>query len=230
MRNHVWAGRFLTLIALFSALLLPIAGCTPEAQTDAARAVTFASPAYAQTTNSTGLTPSLQSAYGQVFCSSNIAGVASQAGLSATTPVLTLYNPKGSSVDLVLWKVGWVQPVAAAAAGLVWLTANTDPNAAAVTGTLTTTKVFNTRVGQTTSPTGQALLAATLPAAPTAGMLLGTMLTGAITTVPNTGCNWTELNGLVRIAPGGAVSVQTSTASGALGLAVTYVWSEEPSI
>ncbi|HYE70508.1 MAG TPA: hypothetical protein VD932_03190 [Aquabacterium sp.] len=161
-----------------------------------------------------------------LFCSSNVTGVTTQAGLSATTPALTLYNPKGSGKDLVLYAVGWHHTVAPAAASTVWLAVNNDPNAAAVTGTLTSTKIFNTLIGNTSSPTGQCLLAATLPAAPTAALNLGAMLTGAITTAPSVGVNWTYFDGAFVVHPGGAVSFQTSTASGASGFWGTFIWYE----
>src|SRR3990167_9862723 len=58
---------------------------------------------------------------GAVFSVCNQAGVTSQAGLSLTTPVLTLYNPLGSGVLGRLWYAGCTFTVAFATAGAIWL-------------------------------------------------------------------------------------------------------------
>src|SRR3990167_681827 len=75
---------------------------------------------------------------GRCYTVANQSGVTSQAGLSATTPVLTLYNPAGSGVNGRLWFAGATIEVAAATAGSIVLAAGTNTVAAAVTGTLTT--------------------------------------------------------------------------------------------
>src|SRR3990167_2117669 len=59
---------------------------------------------------------------GNVFTGANLLGtpVTTQAGLSATTPALTLYNPVGSGVNLVLLTVTVdITTSPAAAAGLM---------------------------------------------------------------------------------------------------------------
>lgn len=162
---------------------------------------------------------------GRCFAVCNQAGVTSQAGLVATTPVLTLYNPAGSGVNGILWFAGASFSVAFAAASAVFLAAGSNPNAAAVTGTPTTAH-RNLKLGGA-EPTLRPMLAATLPAAPVGICLLGMGLTGAITTVPalQTMGRWFE-GGLI-IAPGTNVSIQTSTASGASGMFCEYIWEEE---
>jgi hypothetical protein len=162
---------------------------------------------------------------GKVFAVSNQAGVTSQAGLSATTPVLTLYNPAGSGKNGILHYAGALMAVANAAAAAVWLAANTNVAAAAVTGTLTTAH-RNLKLGGA-EPTLRPMLAATLPAAPVGVCLLGMGLTGAITTVPGLVPYSRWFEGSLIIAPGTAISIQTSTASGASGLWCEYVWEEE---
>ena len=77
---------------------------------------------------------------GNCFAVANQSGVTSQAGLSATTPVLTLFNPPGSGVNLELIYAGALLIVANAAAAVVWLAANTATTAAVVTGTATTAR------------------------------------------------------------------------------------------
>lgn len=164
---------------------------------------------------------------GTVFSVCNQTGVASQAGLSATTPVLTLANPAGSTVSGRLWMASAHFEVAFAAAASVWLAAGTNTVAAAVTGTLTTAhrnlKFRGTGAqGNTLTP----LLAATLPAAPVAIDTLGVGLTGAITTAPTQLPMVKWYNGAILIQPGCNISIQTSTASGALGTLCSYIWEE----
>lgn len=164
---------------------------------------------------------------GRVWTVCNQAGITSAAGLSATTPALTVYNPLGSGGKGILWYAGANFSVAFTAAAAVWLAANTVPTAAAVTGTLTTAH-RNVKLGSATSPTFlQFLLAATLPAAPVGIHLLGMGLTGAITTVPcqNNLGEW--FDGAIEILPGTAISIQTSTASGTSGTWCTYKVEEQ---
>ena len=117
---------------------------------------------------------------GNVYGVANQAGVTSQAGLSVTTPVLTLSNPAGSGKKGVLWYAGAVFSVAFATVGAIFVAAGTNVNAAAVTGTLTTAH-RNLKLGSAASNAIKAYLAATLPAVPVAVAILGVGLTGAIT-------------------------------------------------
>ena len=164
-------------------------------------------------------------ARGKCFSVANQAGVTSQAGLSATTPVLTLYNPAGSGVNGYLHLAGVNFSVAFAAAAQIWLAANTNINAAAVTGTLTTAH-RNLKLGGP-EPTLRPMLAATLPAAPVGICLLGIGLTGAITTVPALQTLYREFYGGLVISPGTAISIQTSSASGTSGTWCEYIWEED---
>jgi hypothetical protein len=163
---------------------------------------------------------------GKVFAVANQAGVTSQAGLSATTPVLTLANPSGSGVNCILWYAGASFSVAFAAAAAVWAAVGTNPAAAAVTGTLTTAH-RNLLLGGG-NPAVVPMLAATLPAAPVAVSLLGMGLTGAITTVPQLQTLERWFNGAIILQPGTNFSIQTSTASGASGTFCEYIWEEVP--
>lgn len=150
------------------------------------------------------------------------AGVTSQAGLSATTPVLTLANPAGSGVNGVLWFAGATFTVAFATAGVVWLAHSAVP---ATLATLSTAH-RNLKLGGAQGNKIKALLAATLPAAPVGICLLGAGLTGAITTVPQVQTLGRWFNGGVIVEPGQAVSIQTGVASGASGTFCEYIWEE----
>ena len=162
---------------------------------------------------------------GQVYAVANQTGVTSQAGLSATTPVLTLYNPLGSGKNAVIWYAGAIFLVAFAAASAIYVAVGTDVQSAAVTGTLTTDH-RNLKLGMTQSPAVRTYLAATLPAAPVAIALLGAGLTGAITTAPAIKPIGRWFNGSMVLKPGTNLSIQTSTASGASATLCEYIWEE----
>lgn len=176
---------------------------------------------------STDITAPFQAAVlrGNVYGVANQTGVTSQAGLSATTPVLTLYNPADSGVNLVLWYASAIFMVAFAAASEVWLAANTNTSAAATTGTATTTH-RNLLLGSSGNMKASPLLAATLPAAPVAISQLGVGLTGAITTEPTHQALERWYNGGIILKPNTAISVQTGTASGASSTLCEYIWEE----
>jgi hypothetical protein len=162
---------------------------------------------------------------GHVYGVANQTGVTSQAGLSATTPVLTLYNPAGSGKKAVLWYAGAIFTVAFAAAAAIYVAVGTDTAADAVTGTLTTTH-RNMKLGASSTNACKAYLAATLPAAPVAVSLLGAGLTGAITVAPIAQPVGRWFNGSIILEPGTNFSIQTSTASGASGTFCEYIWEE----
>lgn len=163
---------------------------------------------------------------GSVFAVANQSGVTSQAGLSGTTPVLALFNPKGSGVNGVLIYAGCVHSVAFAAAAVIWLAANMNVAAADVTGTEATPR--NALLGNNRTASLRGLTAATLPGAPVAVASLGVGLTGAITTIPSLQPLGKWFDGSVVLGPGSAISIQTSTASGASGLFCEFLWEEVP--
>lgn len=164
---------------------------------------------------------------GRCFTVAAVAGITTQAGLSATTPALTLYNPATSGVNAVLWYAGVSFDVVFAAVSTVYVAVGTNTVAAAVTGTLTTTH-RNCLLGSTNNPAVTPLLAATLPAAPVAASILGHGLTGAVVLLPTTKplCRW--FNGGLILKPGTNLSIQTSAASGATGTWCEYIWEEIP--
>jgi hypothetical protein len=163
---------------------------------------------------------------GRCFGVANQVGITSQAGLSATTPALTLYNPAGSGVTGRLWMASAQFEVAFTAAASVWLCAGTNVVAAATTGTLTTAH-RNLKLGGVQQGNRiVAFLAATLPAAPVAIDLLGVGLTGAITTATALSPMTKWYNGAILIQPGTNISIQTSTASGTVSTLLAYFWEE----
>jgi hypothetical protein len=163
---------------------------------------------------------------GNTYVCANQSGVTTQAGLSATTPALTLYNPVGSGVYAEIVFAGCFASVAFAAAAAVWLAANTNLSAAAVTGTAGS--VRNALLGAAVGNKVACYTAATLPAAPVAVAALGVGLTGAITTLPALPTLGRFFDGALILYPGAALSFQTSTASGASGFFGEFAWEEIP--
>lgn len=161
---------------------------------------------------------------GNVYACANQAGVTSQAGLSLTTPVLTLANPAGSAKRCVLWYAACAFEVAFAAAAAIFAAVGGGLNTAAVTGTAGT--VRNLKTGSAVGNGINAFTAATLPAAPVAVGVLGVGLTGAITTVPISQSIERWYNGALIIPPGFNFSLQTRTASGASAMFCEYIWEE----
>lgn len=174
---------------------------------------------------------------GNVWIGSNPSGTAvtSQAGVSATTPALTLYNPINSPVNLVLWSVGVAIQAAPAAAAAVMLAYNFPALAGVPTGptTVTNGNVTNALIskgmyGSATAITtqggswGQVYRVSTLSAAPIAFRnLFGTTGAAAIS-----GMAFRDsIEGQVIVPPGVAISVQTSSAA---SLVCDYVWEEVP--
>ena len=150
---------------------------------------------------------------GYVYHVCNQSTVVTQAGLSATTPALTIANRVGSGKIVKIWYAGCVGLVAAVAGAAVYACLGGGAGAAAVTETTAAT-VRNAKTGDTTAPPGVACLAvATLPAAPVAIALLGAQLTGAITTIPVVAPFGRWFDGALNIRANYNFTIQTSTAT-----------------
>lgn len=167
---------------------------------------------------------------GRVFGCCNQTGVTSQAGLSGTTPVLTLYNPAGSGINVHVWYVGAIFNVAFATASAVFVGLHQTSAAAkavSAVGTISTNTRNMLSTASLAAGQAQACLAATA-ATPIGVAILGGGLTGAITTVPVAPpcCRW--FDGSLILPEDSAISVQTGVASGAAGLWCEYIWEERP--
>lgn len=155
-----------------------------------------------------------------VYNASTQAGVALSTGLSTTQTGFTLTNPIGSGYNLILLEIAIVPTtIPAASAGIV-LTANTNPNAAAVTqGTALT--VRNAKLGAGSNAVGLAASAVTLPAAPVVIMPLGGI---AGTTDVQSPYTLKDLDGLFVVTPGCAVSINSITT--AITCIMSMNWAE----
>lgn len=163
---------------------------------------------------------------GNVYGVCSQAGVTTQAGLSLTTPTLTLDNPAGSGKNLSIWYVGVTYSVIFAAIAAVWVAVGTNTVAAAITaGTLTVTH-RNMKLGLANDCVGIPRLATTLPAIPVGISLLGTGLTGAVALFPTIKPLGRWFDGSLILKPGTNLTVQTSAASGAAGQWCEFIWEE----
>jgi len=172
---------------------------------------------------------------GNVYIGTNPAGTAvtTQAGLSATTPALTLFNPTSSTVNLVLWFMD-VQFTAAPAAACGVILAFNLPSVAGVATapiTVTNANITNGLLGLNTTGTsttvitqsgnqGQCYRIATLNAAPLAVRYpFGTSGAAAISGMSFTAA----FEGSIIVPPGIAISVQTTSAD---AVTCAFVWEE----
>ena len=165
---------------------------------------------------------------GNVYVACQTAGVL-LATVAGTAPSFSLFNPASSGVHLSVIRWEMVLTVAAGTPviGAYMLTVNTNPVAAATTGTA----VVPTPgiIGGTSNAKGRPLTSATLPANPTLYRTLAQHYTGAITTIPNMPAFSIDFDGTALIAPGctmsvGQLNVDTTNATALCAV----IWEENP--
>lgn len=151
-----------------------------------------------------------------------VTGVAPGTAIGTSAPI-ALYNPRDSSVNLVVLRASLGYVSGTLGAGCVFYCANVDSLAAAVAGTLLTpSNDFRTTPGA-----GLAYVNATLPAVPTVMRPFCSLgsLTGAAAIPP-----WSvtdEIGGSMIVAPGCALSLQGVTAAGVSPLVIFALsWQE----
>lgn len=139
------------------------------------------------------------------------ATVATQAGLSATTPALTVANRDGSGKVIKMWYTGATTLVINSAVLAVFAAYGRPHNTPVVE---TTAGVFiNAKTGDAGAPPGVAgLVVATLPAAPVAVGILGAGMTDAAADQPNLPPWFRWWNGALHLPERANFSIQTSTA------------------
>lgn len=155
------------------------------------------------------------------YCASS-GTVTTQAGVSASSPTISLFNPANSGKNLVLLDAGLVFMASPAAASDVVLAFNVTPSSGPQTGTGARGVVTPALIGKSsTTALGVCNLLGNLPAVPSAFRVLGgTTGASAISGVVLTD----STNGKVVIPPGGLVSVQTTTAANVLA---HLLWRED---
>ena len=158
-----------------------------------------------------------------------IVATALASGLTASyTGGLVLANPYGSSVNLVLQKVGVGFVVAQTNAAVIGL--GVGQSATALTGTLTSMNPRSKNIGSSAAPVGQLYSSATitLPVAPTLDTILGPEDTGALT-VNGVGPGGTiDLEGSIILPPGAFACLVSTAAGTASSLVAAFAWEEVP--
>lgn len=158
-----------------------------------------------------------------------IVGQVTTVGLATTYTGLVLSNPPGSPVNLVVHKVGYAFIVAFAAGSVIGLMTGFNAGTE-VTHTTPVTPRNQFFVGASAGGYGKLDSAATLPTAPTLNTILGSGLTGAITTAPHIPGGLVDLEGSIILPAGAYCALYTSTASGAAGGAFSFAWEEIPNL
>lgn len=158
--------------------------------------------------------------FGNVYTCSNPAGtsVTTQAGLSATTPALTLHNVSTSTVVLEILDVGIDMTAAPAAAAGFMLALSTNVSAGSNVAAPTYGITQNVFTNTLSTGTAMCYRIVTLPGAPFAIRYLG----GTTGAAAISGLQLLDpTGGKVMVAPGTAISIQ-STSAAAIISHITY--------
>lgn len=141
-----------------------------------------------------------------------------------TTAAFSLYNPIGSGVNLVVLKAEMGYVSGTIGAGFVALVANTNPQAAATTGTDVTE--VNAFLGGAGSQ-GRALTTATLPATPTLLRPIWNLDAELASSVVGMRQLAEDLGGGIIVPPGCTVSLEAVAAAGSSPVVVFgMTWAE----
>lgn len=161
-----------------------------------------------------------------LFNAASQAAATTTVGLATTYTGLCLSNPVGSTVNVVINKVGYSFIVAFPAAAAVGLMCgyNSSTNVTHTTPGTPRSNFFN----NVTSAQALVDTAATLPTAPVVTHLFASGLTGAITTEPQASTDIVDLEGSIILPPGGYAAIYTSTVSGTSGFFGSFQWEEIP--
>ena len=159
-----------------------------------------------------------------LFTAANQSPTTTTVGLATTYTGLCISNPVGSSVNLSILRAGVAFIVAFPAGSVIGLIKGFNSG----TNVTHTTPVTPTAQFAGTTGVGLADVSCTLPTAPVVNTILGSGLTGAITTTPLTGPTFYEVNGSILLPPGGYMAIYTNTVSGTSGFMGSILWEEIP--
>jgi hypothetical protein len=155
-----------------------------------------------------------------VYLASTQAGQATSTGLSTTQTGFTLTNPAGSGKNLVVLQANVACTTAPAGAATIVWAANVNPVAAAVTQTTPLT-VRSAKLGESSSASGLAASAVTLPAAPVVVRAIGGPVAASSISPPYIR---DDVNGALVVEEGCAVSINSLTT--AISAVISVVWRE----
>lgn len=162
---------------------------------------------------------------GRVFSGGTaVTGVAPGTAIGTTAP-FTLFNPSGSTKDLVVLRASMAYLSGTLGIGVVHYVANIVTAAAAVSGTAIT--AVNALLGSRIQPNGLAFTTATLPAAPTVLRPFVNLPPMLASTVLQPWQVLEDVDGEFVLAPGSALSLEGTAAAGTTPLVVYgMTWAE----
>lgn len=161
----------------------------------------------------------------KVFSAGNQAAVATVALGTLANTGLTLSNPIGSTVNLVLLKCSYVNSVAVSSAG--YLALETGFNSGTNVTHTTPATVFSNLIGTGSSGTGLVDTSATHPTAAVHRLGLAQCGTVATTGYGVTTPNIIDLEGSIILPPGAYISYYTFATNTAAWF-FTFTWEEVP--
>lgn len=157
---------------------------------------------------------------GRVFSFCAQAALSLPAGLTNTAPVFTLHNPSGSGKLLSLLSLGFAFSAAPAAAAVLALVANFNPEQAAPTSTTAGTVRNNLLPNNAPAPAGRIYTVATLGTAPVVARVVASIVAASSITPPYIR---DSIDGQIVLAPGAYVSLAASAAAAGFP---TITWEE----
>lgn len=162
---------------------------------------------------------------GNMFYCASTGTVITQAGVSLSSPAVSLFNPFGSGKNLVVLDIGINVTASPAAAADFFLAYNITPSSGignGATGNMTAALIGKSTSTFTTTSIASCKVQGILPATPTAfrylGGTTGASAIGAVVLTDYT-------NGKVVVPPGGLISLQSTSAATVLA---HILWREEP--
>jgi hypothetical protein len=162
-----------------------------------------------------------------IFTVSTQAAGVTVVGLNTAYTGLSLSNPVGSTVNLVILRVGYsfivAQPTTSSTVGLM-CSYNSATNATHTTPVTPRSCFF----GVGASPVALADTSSTLPTTPILTHILGTVNTGAITVQTVTPATTVDLEGSLILPPGCSVAFYTTIASAGSSFQGSFTWEEVP--
>jgi len=168
---------------------------------------------------------------GNCYYAAMSSGAALGTALTATAVTLTLYNPIGSGVYIVVLEGTLAVTLglaAAASAAVVWA-ANTNVLAAAPTSTTLAATYGNAIIGSAKTGAAKAYTAATLPAVPSViRSLANARIIGATPVSEYTTQIVDPVDGKIVLSPNTAVTVQAILTASALNGIASMLWEEVP--
>lgn len=163
---------------------------------------------------------------GKCFYAATAATGVAHGTVIGTTGPFTLFNPLASNVNAVVWVAAMGYVSGTLGAGVIHWVANTNPAAAAVTGTTIVT--VNALIGGATGKV-QAFTTSTLPASPTLFRVFGSIGPILATSAERPWVLKDDVNGAFVVQPGCSVSLEATATAGTAPLVVyTCAWEEVP--